>query len=614
MTHVMNLLTDKPGWHVDVFNDSAVEAWRAEMEARYHLLSARAWAWCLAELRDKARVWEATALIRVLDTGSCVLKSDSRVPAALGAEMRRCCEVLGAEMGEAELVDPSLYPLVYGRTRVLVDGGRVGVDFRQGEYGSGTPAPVYPTNAPLARDLAKMERGEERPFEECEVSRRELGGMRWSARFQWLPAEVEFVGGEGCEVRIASYVNNLSPVHHGPLYGAIERLISLAIEPWNKCIIKGRSGPVPLRIRTYGAVFRKGEGEEKPRGTDEFERSEVGDEELEEDTNEREHSEAGDEEAGDEDSGDEVRSLYNENEVYSESEDEEENYDKREHPEPGTAYSYDDWKHGRNGKAIIDMDPSFHARYSVPPDHVHDMYEANLQSTFRAKGLQVVVKISSIELSPSQPSIPSGEWTLNGALNDHIVATALYIYSSSNVTESHLSFRQEMWSHPESYSCYSDHPFSYAAAFGLSPAQYENGPSMQDLGRVALPQGRLLTWPNTLQHRFEPVALLDKSKPGHRRFITLMLVDPHYRVCSTRNVPPQRHEWWAEAVRASADLARRGVPREVADLVMGFAEEEGGRGEAEAWRREVRYEHRWVNRVVEERAWKVHGCYCMNEE
>ena len=63
---------------------------------------------------------------------------------------------------------------------------------------------------------------------------------------------------------------------------------------------------------------------------------------------------------------------------------------------------------------------------------------------------------------------------------------------------------------------------------------------VQEIGGVALPQGRLIAFPNTMEHRREPFRLEDPTKPGHHRWVTLMLVDPNYRICSTRNVPPQK--------------------------------------------------------------------------
>jgi len=75
-----------------------------------------------------------------------------------------------------------------------------------------------------------------------------------------------------------------------------------------------------------------------------------------------------------------------------------------------------------------------------------------------------------------------------------------------------------------------------------------------------------------------PFELADKTQPGHRRFLVLWLVDPHYRVCSTRNVPPQRHDWWAEQGMGRIDFRPlpgelvRMIEEEVGDWPMGMAE------------------------------------------
>ncbi|KAJ6186085.1 hypothetical protein N7519_007386 [Penicillium mononematosum] len=58
-----------------------------------------------------------------------------------------------------------------------------------------------------------------------------------------------------------------------------------------------------------------------------------------------------------------------------------------------------------------------------------------------------------------------------------------------------------------------------------------------------MPPGRLVSFPNAFQRRMGPVQLQDKTKPGHCRFLTVSLVDPTYRLCSTRNVPPQQTGW-----------------------------------------------------------------------
>lgn len=83
-----------------------------------------------------------------------------------------------------------------------------------------------------------------------------------------------------------------------------------------------------------------------------------------------------------------------------------------------------------------------------------------------------------------------------------------------------------------------------AEIFGIASRNLRDEPPYQNLGSVTTPQGRLLAFPNTLQHKVEPFELVDKTRPGHRRFLVLWLVDPHYRICSTRNVPPQQESWW----------------------------------------------------------------------
>jgi hypothetical protein len=116
--------------------------------------------------------------------------------------------------------------------------------------------------------------------------------------------------------------------------------------------------------------------------------------------------------------------------------------------------------------------------------------------------------------------------------------------------------------------------------------------SFQTTGSVATPQGRLVTFSNVLEHRLKPFELSDPTHPGNYRYIKLYLVDPHYRVCSTGNVPPQRLGWWANEV--SKGLAKFGLPRELLDAI--FQEVDGwpmGISEAKQHRQELTKEHRW---------------------
>lgn len=71
----------------------------------------------------------------------------------------------------------------------------------------------------------------------------------------------------------------------------------------------------------------------------------------------------------------------------------------------------------------------------------HDYYSLRIQDDFRDEGLQVIIKLSSIELTPEKPKYKGGNWHIEGMLNEHIAATALYYYDVDNVTESRISFR-----------------------------------------------------------------------------------------------------------------------------------------------------------------------------
>ena len=89
----------------------------------------------------------------------------------------------------------------------------------------------------------------------------------------------------------------------------------------------------------------------------------------------------------------------------------------------------------------------------------------------------------------------------------------------------------------------------------------------QLLGSVSTREGRLLTFPNTLQHRVSPFSLADRSKPGHRKILALFLVAPDLRIISSANIPPQRGDWWREREESICKLLRKDLPAELQDMV-----------------------------------------------
>ena len=94
----------------------------------------------------------------------------------------------------------------------------------------------------------------------------------------------------------------------------------------------------------------------------------------------------------------------------------------------------------------------------------------------------------------------------------------------------------------------------------------QDGPKVQEIGRVVTREGRLLAFPNVFQHRVAPFKLEDPSRPGHRKILALFLIDPNCRIISTANVPPQQKAWWSPEIRDSERLAR--LPKEVMDQIV----------------------------------------------
>ncbi|KAJ5813131.1 hypothetical protein N7447_010154 [Penicillium robsamsonii] len=467
----------------------------------------------------------------------------------------------------------------------------------------------------------------------------------WSSKFQWLPCEVEFTSPPGStDVRISSYINNLHPTNR-EIYSAIETVISGSIKQWNEILVRNNwreanglfhghyiSYPrEPMRIRTYGVEWKT----QFPEWAKRLPRKE------------------------DEDklSTEEYETMCAQVEAYlQEPESKDKVYWQKvkrqripgdwkarwgllrtsltkyartfvfKHSDPGTAYSYEDWKAGRTGKAIVG--PA-HFDYVCSPDYEycqfidsnpwlapytwmyqpkeedpddHQFYTLALQDDFREQGLQVVVRIHSIELDPETPSSPGEEWHTEGNANERIVANAIYALDSENMPEPQIRFRQrctkgltwvydrigaeesdddesesdfapddseapdhsEAPNNSDEASDDSDAPDDSDGAsdegyrdlilkYALWDVKYigmllgyeniQSSPAWQQLGEVKMPPGRLISFPNAFQRRMGPLQLQDKTKPGHCRFLTLPLIDPTYRLCSTRNVPPQQTGW-----------------------------------------------------------------------
>ncbi|CAE6469315.1 unnamed protein product [Rhizoctonia solani] len=149
--------------------------------------------------------------------------------------------------------------------------------------------------------------------------------------------------------------------------------------------------------------------------------------------------------------------------------------------------------------------------------------------------------------TPENPEYDGGFWHIDGMMNEAIAVSGIYYYDEQNITESCLAFRTAV-ACPEVYGA------SDSDGCRLTWGMGDGDPYVNELGSVITCQDRCIAFPNTYQHLVSPFELKDKSKPGHRKTVTLFLVDPAIRRPSTTTVPPKQTEWRASGIRANPVL------------------------------------------------------------
>ncbi|GKZ33832.1 hypothetical protein AbraIFM66950_003916 [Aspergillus brasiliensis] len=622
MLHLMQQVTEKQGWDSAVINGDEAQLAQWHRDAIEgpdgHLISTAAWDWCLAELRDKAETWRETGRLLVFDSSSAVCQVDVTVSdrGSLYLSLKEGVQAEIARLGSPHpqprpyiqynrLLDPSLYPLIYDQSRVLIHGGRTSLsnylwDSAEEPVGE---LPPHPMGLPQHRPRNMGRRPGQGGPESC-----------WSNRFQWLPCEVQFNNTDILDVRITSYVNNLHPDKHQKLYGYLERLIASSVPSWNEVLFYGNTrGCRPPRILTYGCEIYDYQEENKLfdvlQHQARWQLQHCAFKEWETLRNTaREYIEGPEppkwKQA--EPLPDKPANLVD---LLTPEQWDDPNrvcliakYKRTRrawfnHPEPGVSFSYQQWKQGKStGRAI-------HAqRISKYPDPLHhDHKPVQLEKQFQEKGLQIVVEITRIEIHPDNP-IYNGErhFHTEGLRNDRIAAISLYVVECKNLTQVRLAFEHEDKVHASELECRV--PQALATVLDVDSWEwYEEKPpgALHVFGSVPLTEGRLLSWPNTYRSKLESFRLVDPSQPGNLTLIKLRLVDPHYRICSTQNVPPQQSEWWATAARQAVGLDQR-LPLELVWSVMDHTKDwPMSAADAEELRIKLLFEHERVRRVVD---------------
>ncbi|KAM7195412.1 Protein of unknown function (DUF4246) domain containing protein [Rhypophila sp. PSN 637] len=557
MMVLMDRLTDKPNWTEKIHDADILAKWRKEAMTsdfeqdvvvknpaeRTRLISQEAFDYCIAELKCKADFFKESGLIYTLDsydTDHHIIKSDVLVKQDLHHQLKDAFDKLMADQATSpdwhprtndmvwDIVHPSMYPFVYNRTHFIHDEV-VGIEDAIDKWsGKGTVPTQNKTREP---------RSENRPYslipDNC-----------WSETYQWLPSNLA-IQDDGT-VKFTSYINNLHPNKYREVYSVIEKLIDAAMPAWDHAL-HGFISVKPFSAMPDGDEKENGQASRFNLPPEVFE--DTDDAGIWEDFNPELYEAKKDEVNMDEgDIQEAIEDLHWQDNI--EDQDEETVAKWREE-----AIRHFKWKEMR--------DPALPEPWDFSPVSYQAM--ENIGNQYKEKGLQVYVKMASIELTPEKPKFPQGGWHIEGQLNEQIVATALYYVDSENVTASSLSFRQrcdtdqEQLQYRVGQGLYEYYDKIYDKKLGY-------GEAVQHFGDVVTQQGRLLAFPNVYQHHVSGFELEDKTKPGHRRFIALWLVNPDIRVISTANVPPQQFDWWFEAVASGGGKGQ--VPLDVMQLVL----------------------------------------------
>lgn len=326
--------------------------------------------WCIAELKyiveNDIRDHENPPPVRVFNGD--VYKSDTALSSEFKKRLQDAVRMFEAKIPDSEkdwhprsdekvldLVHPSLFPVVYGRTRVLMGESILTMDDCIARCGDGVVLRIPDEKETI--DLKEHRGYSNGP------------GGSYSKNFQWLPCEVDISENRarcGClhphfhrvlthRHRVISYINNLHPVHDKYLYPFVEEIITAAIPLWERTLAPlnpERNGALLETRIPYTDVEYTIDSEDWP--VEDWPQQEVGEKEMDFDDRKQEWI-------------DEYRDLII--------------------PDAGT--------------------------FSEPSDRPEPY---SMREAFKTRGLQVIVKFANIELTPEKSIYNGGSWHVEGQL------------------------------------------------------------------------------------------------------------------------------------------------------------------------------------------------------
>ena len=349
--------------------------------------------WVIEELRYKAKIFHETGAISV--HGGDVMKSNSAIPDSLKERLNAAVVSIedvpvryqdfhpGSDEKVIDLVHPSLFPLVYGRSRILPES-LLNLDDCIKRCGEGTRL------ATPSENEATLDRKSEYDRRWVEDSMKP-----YSLKFQWLPCNVELVKANEStktghkaeqsvddanqsrpQCKITSYINNLHPQKHRGLYAVIEEIISRAIPLWNMTL-------TPLKAQYYR-----------------WERIKYT--EVEYATDPDSNPDNLEEESDDDDSQQEERNARKMERLIL--------------PEPGKFHPPDVPKHMQE-EYFEEGTKTLKAEKTV-----------DLRRDYGKRGLQIIVKLANIHLTPEKPEYEGGTWHVEGQMVSSSLSFSFFLF------------------------------------------------------------------------------------------------------------------------------------------------------------------------------------------
>ncbi|KAJ8606443.1 hypothetical protein MRB53_040957 [Persea americana] len=523
---------------------------------------------CVMELQNKAKSFSECRFMQTLDAHWCIAKSDEIMSTDLRLKLGESWHILACQSSVRK--DDSCTLTVVDPSLFCLVYGRSSVMQEQCVGVANSIAAWAGKGAKIARPTSVRHVGKN------VLSARIWSGKPWlprdeiwSEKFQWLPANFDAATGQ-----FSSYINNVHP-ELVEVYRIIERCVQETIPMWDRVLRTSRLTYTDQALNPGGSRFILSSSNDirlvscrrssipAMCGHMLTRRSEAMAAARFDPPKPRKEIERW------------VKAFFESN--------------------SGEILCYKDvppWAEWYKTRKAVCPEPDrlrpVHRTSCHDDDHGDD--HAGLQMT--GGNVQIVVEMGCIDLTPLHPEQPEQAFQIDGNASDNICASAIWYFDDDNVTETDIAFRMQ------------------------TPSELQD--FHDDLGR----------WEESFrQHRIGATSLKDRTKPGHRRYMILRLVDPAIPIISTANVPPQQARWWAEllpkqspcpisesvarimaamtctemkATNCNFSTQQPWLPNEIIDMITGYAQDDSLMTdvEAEKYRQEDLAERRWIQRLL----------------